>query len=899
MTDDQQDQATARLLRVLVDDTWYAGRYPDVRATGLDPLQHYIQHGAAEGRDPNPFFDGEWYLQQYPDVGPTGIPPLLHYVTVGAAQLRNPHPRFDAGFYVRSHPEAARNPLLAHLTAGLQRGWPTEESVDFAAHLPSDGRARTQFSDTIARFRASGLPCILMVSHPLGGGIRRHVAALVARLARQANVLMLQAPEWGVSLSVPASPDHDVLTVATARIAELADFLRALPVVRVHVHHTAGLDSCLRELLHHLRVPFDVTLHDYYAICPQVNLLPERDGATCGEPGPDACNACIANRPSHGARDITSWRLRHAWLFLEADRVLCPSKDAAARLQRYAPSAKVVIAPHEPDAWPSPKIPNLGRRGEGLRVALIGTLAPHKGLRAAVEVVRAAAPSKVTLHLIGAPEDALPPDVARRIQITGAYADENLPDMIARARPHVAWFPSTWPETYSYTLSAALAAGLPIVASRIGAFPERLEGRALTWLCDAQTTTADWLAVFETAHAALRNPAIRRPTEPERDISDFYDRAYAAPLAAQHTPRRLVDLRRPGRLSVVIVPETFGNGMPTPCAYIRLLLPLSHPAIASGIDVVMADADTARHYRADVIATQRHAVPDGASAKRLAAHCRRQGIALLYDLDDDLIDVGPEHPEYAELQPKAALVAQLVETADAVWVSTSALGDKLAGMGRHATIVANGLDERIWAAPSPSPSPNSGPLRILYMGSATHDADFALVAPALARLVGESSGRVAFDMIGVSAKPDMPPWVNRVPMPVLAAQSYPGFVGWAARRGGWDVGVAPLADTPFNRCKSAIKAMDYAGMGLPIIASDMPAFRGSLADGRGGMLAANTDAAWYDALALLINNPQLRTALAADARAALRARHTLRSQAAERRALWHALAGAPVSRAAG
>src|SRR2546427_7883740 len=40
-------------------------------------------------------------------------------------------------------------------------------------------------------------------------------------------------------------------------------------------------------------------------------------------------------------------------------------------------------------------------------------------------------------------------------------------------QPDLAWFPAQWPETYSYTLSACLAAGLPIVAPEIGAFPER------------------------------------------------------------------------------------------------------------------------------------------------------------------------------------------------------------------------------------------------------------------------------------------------------------------------------------------------------------------------------------------------------------------------------------------
>jgi hypothetical protein len=46
----------------------------------------------------------------------------------------------------------------------------------------------------------------------------------------------------------------------------------------------------------------------------------------------------------------------------------------------------------------------------------------------------------------------------------------------------VVWFPALWPETYSYTLSACLQAGLPVVAPDLGAFPERLSGRAWSWV---------------------------------------------------------------------------------------------------------------------------------------------------------------------------------------------------------------------------------------------------------------------------------------------------------------------------------------------------------------------------------------------------------------------------------
>jgi glycosyltransferase involved in cell wall biosynthesis len=896
----QPDPAVVEQLRILVDAAWYLARYPDVRASGLDPLQHFAGSGVGEGRDPNPFFDSAWYLDQNPDVSAVGASPLLHYMTVGAPQLRSPHPRFDAAFYAREHPDAAGNPLLFHLLVGRARGWPTEQPVDLADYLPAMAGARpapdaaaARFAGAVARFRASGLPCVLMVSHPLGGGVMRHIGALVARLRGAANVLLLEAGAWGVSVSAPDAPGGAMLTVATTRMEELADFLAAVPVSRAHVHHTMGLDRLLRGLLRRIGLPFDVTLHDYYGICPQVNLLPSRDGAYCGEPGPAGCNACIAQRPSHGARDIVSWRRRHAWLFLEAERVLCPSADARDRLRRYVPAARALLAPHEAPqgGWPAPRMAK-PRRGEALRVVVIGVLAAQKGAADVIALAQTADRRRLSLHVIGAPEDALPSATDGRIEVTGAYAEADLAGLIARLRPHVAWFPACWPETYSYTLSAALEAGLPVVAARIGAFPERLAGRALTWLCEPGAGTEAWMATFDAVRKTLdAAPKANRAARTD-SATDFYAGAYQSVLRNGVPARRPIDLRRPGRLAVVVIPETFENGTPSPCAYIRLLQPLDHPAIGGDIDLVVADADAACDYRADVVVTQRHAVPDKATARRLARHCRRHGITLLYDLDDDLIDVPKAHPEYAELQPKAAVVAEMLRAADAVWVSTEALRAKLARAGCRATLVPNALDERIWTAAAPQPR-TVGPLRILYMGSATHDDDFAMVAPALARLIAARPDRVAFDMVGVSAR-DMPAWVNRVPMTVMAASSYPGFVDWATRHrqredGGWDIGIAPLVASTFNRCKSAIKAMDYAALGLPVLASDVPAFRGSLADGPGGVLVANTRTAWLSALTDLAGDPRRSLVLAKGARTALLAEHTLACQAAERRRLWHSL----------
>ena len=74
-----------------IDDTppdlfhadWYLQRYPDVRQAGVDPWQHYLTNGAAEGRDPGPDFNTARYLEQCPQALNSGMPVLLHYLNIG------------------------------------------------------------------------------------------------------------------------------------------------------------------------------------------------------------------------------------------------------------------------------------------------------------------------------------------------------------------------------------------------------------------------------------------------------------------------------------------------------------------------------------------------------------------------------------------------------------------------------------------------------------------------------------------------------------------------------------------------------------------------------------------------------------------------------------------------
>ncbi|MGQ0486612.1 MAG: hypothetical protein ACT4SY_14825, partial [Hyphomicrobiales bacterium] len=74
------------------DADYYLKTYPDVKDKGLSPLEHYIETGWREGRNPSAHFDTAYYLQANPDVGIAEINPLYHYARYGKKEGRRPRP---------------------------------------------------------------------------------------------------------------------------------------------------------------------------------------------------------------------------------------------------------------------------------------------------------------------------------------------------------------------------------------------------------------------------------------------------------------------------------------------------------------------------------------------------------------------------------------------------------------------------------------------------------------------------------------------------------------------------------------------------------------------------------------------------------------------------------------
>lgn len=95
----------------LLDAGWYLTRYIDLQQTPVEPLNHYVESGAGEGRDPGPDFSTSGYLRRYPEVAKSGVNPLAHFLRAGQAAGYQPLPEWQGERVFENRPTVL---LCAH-----------------------------------------------------------------------------------------------------------------------------------------------------------------------------------------------------------------------------------------------------------------------------------------------------------------------------------------------------------------------------------------------------------------------------------------------------------------------------------------------------------------------------------------------------------------------------------------------------------------------------------------------------------------------------------------------------------------------------------------------------------------------------------------------------------------
>jgi len=339
---------------------------------------------------------------------------------------------------------------------------------------------------------------LLYVTHHMGGGIQTHIEEMQEFFKTQRDILLLR-PSTHEGKDVELSYRHNHFDFAlhfslTDDWSFLLSVLRSLDFDRVHFHHLMRVPEKIWTIAQVLNLEYDVTLHDYYMVNGNPTLT-DGNGIYVENPA-DREAKCVEHYPVPQGLTLNQWHQKMKNFLMGASRVFAPSQACANIYQFYFAELKITVAFHvDSEAiqhYPAVTIPKITEK-EKIRVAVIGAISREKGADIFEHTACHKDPlDRLEFHLIGYAYKPLRETVIQH----GAYKNEALQNIIKTISPHIIWFPAQWPETYCYVLSSAMQAGLPVMASNLGSFPERLEGRPASYVQPWNQTPEQWKNVL-------------------------------------------------------------------------------------------------------------------------------------------------------------------------------------------------------------------------------------------------------------------------------------------------------------------------------------------------------------------------------------------------------------------
>lgn len=345
----------------------------------------------------------------------------------------------------------------------------------------------------------------LIVTHNLGGGTERAILEHSNALAEQGICpLVLRADQQepgGFTVVIRHALDrvgdnlgeYDLRTDST----ELAHILRSLRVRSASVQHLIEFNWFAPDLLLNFfmqqSIPYDVVVHDYFLICPRVNMT-DGTGRYCGGVEIDTCQSCVINFKSWAGDSptIIPWHQRAARILAGAAAIYAPSLDTLARFDELDLGVKIQYRPHltkaisaTPDGRRSIPLASGGETAERDRkILIVGAISVEKGAQLLLEVARLAESQqeKLHFHVIGFTDCDAELSSLPIVTIHGSYEEHELQTLIHGVAPDLIWFPGMVPETFSYTVNAAIEYGIcPALSFDIGAIGHRIVSEGLGW----------------------------------------------------------------------------------------------------------------------------------------------------------------------------------------------------------------------------------------------------------------------------------------------------------------------------------------------------------------------------------------------------------------------------------
>ena len=674
----------------------------------------------------------------------------------------------------------------------------------------------------------------------------------------------------------------------------LAKVIRGSASEIVHFHHLLHWDSLLLpSLARRLGARVVISVHDFYFVCPIHNQIEYSRGQPCGRRYSQDDGRCIACLGGYSSSDQmpagvgTYAESRHAvigHMLSQADAITVPSHFMRSKiLQAFdlPDHNRLHIIAHGtevPGSVPAPP------GGENLVLGYFGGDQVLKGASLVVELARKLVDKPVQIRIYGRVKAFDPSTLPENIVLCGFYNPVDVGR--AMAEIDVCLMPSHYEESFSLIVSESWAHGVPVISSDRGALRERIIDGVNGWLprnldADSWADTVTRLLdsqFINQVRQRLGNTRVQSIEDTGKAYADLYKKIMAEPrdqpepLSADPQTRKSsfeLLLRRFRSRHIRGDASWYGRDVgqagtgEQQClgimrdhwatAQYRIRFPLQalsnaglckessfHIVRESGFSVLDSiEKSGARH-----VLVQPFLSDEGLSMMESLARQPDLRVVLVVD---DLWTALPDDNPVRSLMPvditdRLTYVASLSHS---VVVTTTSLAQRIGLQHPGLTVINNALPASIWDRTElRPPRVTGGRPRIGWAGAPQHQADLAFLEP----VIRETSKLADWVFMGMC--PDnLRPWVSEF-RAMSPFSEYPDALGKASL----DIGIAPLAHSEFNRCKSHLKILEYGILGIPVIASKLEPYHQAPVT----LLEKNDTRSWIDSIQSLVRKPEER-----------------------------------------
>lgn len=266
----------------------------------------------------------------------------------------------------------------------------------------------------------------------------------------------------------------------------------------LHVHHFLYQTFDAIEIAKQRNVYSIMTLHDLYMICPSINMV-YKDKFCEIDPKKD-CAKCMHDRLGVNSDIVSSWREKCEKVLQNFDKLIVPSENTKKQYEKVYPNLNIEVVEHGVEIVKVEEKPY--KEKDTFDIAFVGAMAIHKGSNILKELIKKSNNKKIRIHLFGKPNDEVLSKNTENYTNHGPYTRGELPQLLVNNQIDLVCILTTWPETYSYTLTESYMAKVPILTFKLGAVGDRVEKDELGWTIEPNSTSAQ---ILEKIQEIIKN----------------------------------------------------------------------------------------------------------------------------------------------------------------------------------------------------------------------------------------------------------------------------------------------------------------------------------------------------------------------------------------------------------